>query len=371
MKLLILKLIALLLLLGGALMLGMALNLDQAWSVYNQCLGYWPAVEDGTPYFGIPGIFLGALMTLLGLYAFLPRFPSAKNKYITHAGDQGTVLLELAPMRKSLLKILGKMDEIAKVNIQLRPDRRRQRVCVTANVILNSRKDFSKEADAKTIARCLSVACKEVLGFDEISSVVVNVRGIRLNPAETEKKIRKHLSELDAQKNAVADPPAKVSDGAAAEEKESDLKEQPEAAVEEAAPVKEVPAVSESPAPVAAPAHAEEQNEASSEQEELPVADVNSAGDKAPCCCASAAEDDTPEETDNADTLPESPAQEEAAENEIVGTCAAADADCTESCPETLPPLAPEEEDIPDALPEAVNSDDSEEEEKNSGTSWQ
>jgi len=370
MKLLILKLIALLLLLGGALMLGMALNLDQAWSVYNQCLGYWPAVENGTPYFGIPGIFLGAFMTLLGLYAFLPRIPSAKNKYITYAGDQGTVMLELAPMRKSLLKILGKMDEIAKIKIQLRPDRRRQHVCVTANVILNSRKDFSKEADAKTIARCLSVACREVLGFEGISSVVVNVRGIRLNPAETEKKIRKHLSELDAQKEAVASPPANGSDATAAE-KESEIKEQPEASSDTTTPLKETPAISESPAPVAAPAPAEEQNEASSEQEEPPVADVSSDTDNAPCCCASAAEDDTPEEADNADTLPESPAPEEAAENEAVGTCAADDTVCEESCPETLPPLASEEEDIPDALPEAVNSDDSEAEEKNSGTSWQ
>lgn len=415
MKLLSLKLIALVVLLGGLLFLGLALDLDQAWNVYNTGVENWPAKEADELYFGIPGIALGALIVLVGLYAFLPRLPSSKNKYITQDSPDGTLLLELAPLRKSLLKVMRTMPEVAKIKVQVQPDRSRKRACVIADVILNSRKDFSEELSAKRVASTLAVTCKEVLGFEDNTAVLVNVRGVRFDVEETSKKVREHLQTLETERkesccdeSSATTPPALPAETEAekcCEEAVCEDKAEDTTAAEET-----VPAVAEESVTEA---------EAEDAPAESDVAEVEAVPEKVeePCCAqeevAEVVQEETPaaveepaeESVEEEVTAEEVPAAEERVEEEPLTAEAEAVEEATpeeessDAAPAplstfSLPPLTqPEEEDapltvtetalpaeeaqeeeIPDALPEAVeeapdadgNQDEDKPEEKKS-----
>lgn len=359
MKLLVLKLIALVVFLGGLLFLGMALDVNQAWDAYHQALGYWPAIEDGVPYFGVPGILIGALIALIGFYAFIPRFPSGKNDFITHTTPDGsTVLLQLAPLRKSLLKVMKKMPEVAKINVHVRPERGRKTARVAADVILNGRKDFSEEDSAQTVAQVLSVTCKEVLGFSELSTIIVNVRGIRVDAEEASEQVRAHLTALQTQKEeaekvpcceeVIAEAAADAQEEAAAETVET---EAAVVAADEspccAEAAKEVPcteAAEEAPAVEAAAETAAEAEEAPAIEEAVEE-EVTEEEDTEEDVADAAAEDEAQgEESDTATdassfSLPPLSATEEETPPLILS--------------DSVLPVAEDEENIPDAVPEA------------------
>ncbi|NLN93965.1 MAG: hypothetical protein GX130_11760 [Candidatus Hydrogenedens sp.] len=384
MKLLTLKLIALVVFLGGALSLGLALNLDQAQQVFDQCLAYWPATEGGVPYLGVPGIVVSALIALIALYAFFPRLPSGKKKYITRSSSEGTVVLELPPLRKSLLKVMRTMPEIAKIDVELRPDRSRKTVCVIANVILNNRKDFSEEMSATTVARVLAVTCKEVLGLEEISSIVVNVQGIRFDVDETCKKVRARAESLETPKeessceeSSSSKPPALPEKTADSEETTEDKEPAEETAADESSVTTED---TETAARDSEAAEAEATPESAEEAPEVQqaVAEETEEVEEAPEVQEAAAEET--EEVEEAPEVQEAAVEEteeveeaqevqEAVAEETVVTEEAEDDESSDNAPAplssfSLPPLTAREEETPLAVVETADSTEEEEEEE-------
>lgn len=218
MKLAIMKLVCLLVLLGGVFMLGLVLDISYAQQALDYVLAYVPTQADGALNLRMPGIIAGILLFLIGLYGFLPKWPSCKNTTITYKGANGDIVLELKPLQKVLLKMMRRMPEVYSINLKVQPDKDGKRAIVNADVVLKNCAALGARHCAKIVAECIASTARDLLGIEDLTTVRVNVKGIRLDAAATSKQIREQMEmrkEQPAAPCAVTPPP--VAAAAAAE----------------------------------------------------------------------------------------------------------------------------------------------------------
>lgn len=249
MKLAIMKLVCLLVMLGGVFMLGLVLDVDYAQQALDHVLAYWPTQGDGSLNLRMPGIIAGILLFLIGLYGFLPKLPSCKTPTITYKGANGDIVLELKPLQKVLLKMMRRMPEVYSINLKVQPDKDGKRAIVNADVVLKNCAALGARHCAKIVAECIASTARDLLGIEDLTTVRVNVKGIRLDAAATSKQIREQMEirkEQTADTCAVTPPP--VAAAAAAESAAVVQTTQPECAAAQPAPVVSAPPVAESAA---------------------------------------------------------------------------------------------------------------------------
>ena len=210
MKLATMKLICLLVFLGGAYMLGLFFNISYVQQAQDYVLQYWPTQEDGALNLRMPGAIAGAVLLLIGLYGLLPKLPSRKNAIITFKGAKGNITLQLKPIRKVLLKMMRRMPEVYSIDLNLRPDGDGHRACIEADVILKNCAALGVRQCAKIVAECIDMTARELLGLEDLSTVRVNVEGVHVDATATGKQIREQLALRQAEESsayASAHPP--------------------------------------------------------------------------------------------------------------------------------------------------------------------
>ncbi|NLV43576.1 MAG: hypothetical protein GXY07_03625 [Candidatus Hydrogenedentes bacterium] len=211
MKLTVMKLICLLVLLGGIFILALTFDLEQAQLVQDKVISLWPKQNDGALNLRLPGGIAGALLVLLGGYGLLPRLPRGKDKAITFRGPQGDISVQLKPVHKVLLKVMRKMPEVYSIKIAVKPDADKRRASITADVVLKNCAALGARRCAKMVADCLAATAKEVLGLDDLSAIRVNIKGVHVDIGATGRQMRElvalNTEEAESTAYALAHPP--------------------------------------------------------------------------------------------------------------------------------------------------------------------
>jgi hypothetical protein len=241
MKLATMKIVCLLVLLGGVYMLGLVLDVEYMQQAQGYVLENWPVQEDGALNLRMPGIIAGVLLVLVGLYGFLPKMPSRKGGAITFKGANGDIVLQLKPIQKVLLKMMRRMPEVYSIKLQVRPDKDGKRALIAADVVLKNCAALGARHCAKIVAECISSTARNMLGLAELSAVQVNVSGIHLDAAATGKQVRDQLALRQSEESAAgaeAQPAPVAADATSEAPATNQPKEQPqEATVSEEATV--------------------------------------------------------------------------------------------------------------------------------------
>lgn len=210
MKLATMKLICLLVFLGGIYMLGLVNDLSYVQQAHGYVLQYWPKQEDGALNLRMPGAVAGIVLLLVGLYGFLPKLPARNNSTITFKGAKGNITLQLKPVRKVLLKMMRRMPEVYSIDLNVRPDGDGHRACIEADVILKNCAAQGVRQCARIVAECIDMTARGLLGLEDLSTVRVNVKGVHLDAAATGKQIREQLAVRQTEESeayASAHPP--------------------------------------------------------------------------------------------------------------------------------------------------------------------
>lgn len=194
MKLTIMKLICLLVLLGGIFILCLVFDVEQAQLARDYVLNLWPTQGDGTLNLRLPGIVIGVIFIVIGGYGFIPRLGGRSSKSITYTSEQGDVNVELKPVRKTLLKVMRKMPEVYSIKLDVKPDKDGQRACIVADVVLKNSTALGANRCAKMVADCLATTAREVLAIEDLSTVRVNIKGVHVDAAETGRLMREQLA---------------------------------------------------------------------------------------------------------------------------------------------------------------------------------
>ncbi len=213
MKLAVMKLLCLLLLLGGVFLLGLVFEVEYARQAYDRLLEYWP-IQDGFAAHRTQGVIVGAVLVLFGLYGFAPKLPSRKRgASISQKGLHGEIVFELKPIRRKLLKIMRSMPEVYAIEIDVKPDMDKRSARINAYVVLKNSAGVGANRCAKLVRECLRTAATDILGLTELSAVCVNIRDVHVDVGATSKQIREQMllraeeEEERAAAYAVAHPP--------------------------------------------------------------------------------------------------------------------------------------------------------------------
>ncbi len=193
MKLVVMKGICLLVLLVGVFLLGLVFDLEQAQLVQERALEYWPRQDTGALNLRLPGVVVGALFILLGLYGVVPKLPRRKQSMISYKSEHGDIELQLRPIRKTLLQMVRKMPEVYSIKLDITPDTDGRRARIQADVVLKNCAALGARKCSKMVAEYLAAAARNVLGLDDLSVVRVNVRGVHIDVSATSKQVREHL----------------------------------------------------------------------------------------------------------------------------------------------------------------------------------
>lgn len=193
MKLAVMKVICLLVLLGGGFLLGLVFDVRHVQLAYERAHEYWPRQDTGALNLRLPGMIAGVLCVVAGLYGLVPKIPKRKGKVISFKSEHGEIELQLKPIRKALLRMVRKMPEVYGVKLDVRPDADGHRACIEADVVLKNCAALGARKCSKMVAEYLASAARNVLGLEELSVVRVNVRGIHIDATAAGKQVREQL----------------------------------------------------------------------------------------------------------------------------------------------------------------------------------
>ncbi len=228
MKLATMKIVCLLALVSGVFMVGLVLDISYAQIAYERALESWPRQESGDLNLRVPGAVLGVLFIVLGLYGLLPKIPVSRSGAITYKGANGDIVLQLAPIRKVLLKMMRRMPEVYSIDLNLRPDSDERRARIDADVVLKNCAAQGARQCAKIVAACLTTTAQGLLGLEDLSAVRINIKGVHVDIGAAGKQVREQLQMQQAEEAAacalartsVADAATKSDDVEAPEQTE-------------------------------------------------------------------------------------------------------------------------------------------------------
>ncbi|MCX5758783.1 MAG: alkaline shock response membrane anchor protein AmaP, partial [Candidatus Hydrogenedentes bacterium] len=166
----LLKLIALLMVVGGATVAAMWWDAPFRAMLLGQFrLHVW------TQY----GFAFGLVPVLVGLIGLLPSGRRRAHNVISFPGVHGDVTIELDSVESTLTRMVNKMPEVKKIRIRVVPAEDRRRVRVKADVLVYKGASPSSARDlANRITDYLTDTAVNMLGVEDVTTVDLNVRGI-------------------------------------------------------------------------------------------------------------------------------------------------------------------------------------------------
>jgi len=203
MKLTVMKLICLLVLLGGVFLLCLIFDIQEAQQARDYILSIWPRQGDGSLNLRLPGMILGIVLVVVGGYGFLPRIPGRKGKTITYPSAQGDIQIQLKPVRKALTKVMRKMPEVYAINLDVKQDKGGTQASIIADVVLRNSTALAANRCARMVADYLATTAREVLAVENLGTVRVNIKGVHVNASKAGRQMREQVA-ANAEKAAYA-----------------------------------------------------------------------------------------------------------------------------------------------------------------------
>ena len=219
MKLTVLKVLSLLVFLGGVLVLGLIIESgsEEAGFFTRNYEQFKTAVsteggEAAQSSLKVFGFISGLLMILLGLYGFVPRLPGRRDSF-TYQGAAGEVTMQLEAVERSLQRVIAKMSEVKKVRVRLTPDAGGTVVEVRVQAILVKPEGLSARATTERVHRFIEHTAKDLLGLEELAPIALSA-GFAVNAQASERSLRQ---QVEREERAVPAPAAEAVETAPAE----------------------------------------------------------------------------------------------------------------------------------------------------------
>ncbi len=190
MKLVVLKLISLMVFLGGITLLGLNFGcgyVEHYWAAASVFVGTCPVCAT----VGFSGM-AGVVMAVAGLYGFLPAMK--RKRRITCHGPEGETTIELKPMEARLVRIMGAMPEVKRIKIRLLPDRKKRRVIIQGRLVQRHVADVSAREVRDRISHYLHETAVVTLGLDIVEPIQLVVEGVEVNPKAAGKALREKFT---------------------------------------------------------------------------------------------------------------------------------------------------------------------------------
>lgn len=237
MKLAILKVLSLLVFLGGVVIVGLILEDGNPAGFFTQRYdAFLNAVATGGEDAAAGtrgslrsfGIASGLAMLLVGLYGFVPKLRGRKASF-TYQSSAGEVTIQLDTVERSLQRVLSKMAEIRKVRVQLSPASGGKAVQVRAWATLLKPERISARATTERVHRFIEITAKEHLGLEELAPIALCV-DFEMNPKASERALRTRVQSEDRAATVIA--PTSVVAAVEDEMVVEEMEESPEAEAE-------------------------------------------------------------------------------------------------------------------------------------------
>lgn len=203
MKLLVLKLCALIAMCDGVLTVLWALQVPQFLDFISQNSAYLPGQPEAFQYELVAWIAGGVIVALLGLYGLFPKVKHKKRRAreIVFEGDHGEVVIQLDSVQRALTNVIGRMPEVKRVLVRVEPDDDGRRAMINADVVIYSQGDVRARQTANDVSEYIAQSAIHILGLEDLATIKLNVVGIEVNPKQASKQIRNEYHQrLEAQK---------------------------------------------------------------------------------------------------------------------------------------------------------------------------
>lgn len=181
MKLVVLKLISLVVLLAGALILGLNLEFSQphAERVLGYVKPYLPTTAAGDIDFSTPAVKYvgGGLMLIFGLYGFLPRLPKGRGKrQVAYSEKHGDVVIELDPAEHMLNRVIRNLPEVRSMAIRIKADEDARGVLIDAKGVLNSQLGVAARDTRAFVNAAISTTATDILGLEVVPPINLKIK---------------------------------------------------------------------------------------------------------------------------------------------------------------------------------------------------
>ncbi len=216
MKLLALKLCSLLVILAGvlAILVMIQSNLEPGQAVLGDCpLQPWIAsgsvVMGGYAaanwYGGYVGWGIGVVLLLFGLYSLMPKVCGG-TRTVVYPAEQGDVVIELKPVRKTMLRILKAMPEVKKIQrLEIKPDQERRLAVIEMDAVVHNDLNVPARVVYERINHAIVKTGNDMLGLELFLPINLRVKGVDLDSGSAGESIQR--SQPMTASRAIAQPP--------------------------------------------------------------------------------------------------------------------------------------------------------------------
>ena len=174
---LVVKLLCLLVLVGGALMVWMWIDAAKYTEIADLI-----KTRIWAPW----GFVVGFGSILVGFFGLLhiPREKKSRN-IISYPGTHGSVTIQLDSVESTLSRVLSKLPEVRKISVKVSPTEDNHRARVSADVLVyKGANTVSAREVTNRIGNYLHDAATNILGVEEVTDVNLNIRGILVDAAK-------------------------------------------------------------------------------------------------------------------------------------------------------------------------------------------
>ena len=198
-------------------------------------------VIDTVPSEALLRIGLGMLLIAVGVLGIIPLRKDGPKNTISFPGPHGDVTMNLDSVEATLNRVVGKMPEVKKIAVRVRPTEDSRKATVRADVWIHRGNEPESVSDIRRrIFTYLQDAAVSILGVEEVTEIAMNVEGVHVDATASLKAF-----EHENPRAAAEDEPLE------AEPEPDETEEEPEpepAEAEEEAEVVPI-AVEETPSP--------------------------------------------------------------------------------------------------------------------------
>lgn len=203
MKLLALKLCSLLVILAGvlAIIVMMQSNLGPDQQVLGDCpLQPWVSAGGMTMahyaetigYGGYLGWTISVLLILFGFYSLLPKMGGG-SRTVVYPAQQGDVIIELKPVRKTMLHILKAMPEVKKVlRLDIKPDQDRRLAVIEMDAIVHNDLNVPARVVYERINQAIVQSGGDMLGLELFLPINLRIKGVDLDTGSAGEAIQQN-----------------------------------------------------------------------------------------------------------------------------------------------------------------------------------
>ena len=203
---LVVKLLCLLVLVGGAVLILMWFDKTK----------YAEIVELVQTRVWEPwGLIVAISALVLGFFGFLPIAREKKSRnIISYPGTHGSVTIQLDSVESTLSRVLSKLPEVRKISVKVSPTEDNHRARVSADVLVyKGANTVSAREVTNRIGHYLHDAATNILGVEEVTDVNLNIRGILVDAAKPNilRETSSRESAVQERDNLLREEPAQVA----------------------------------------------------------------------------------------------------------------------------------------------------------------